>query len=244
MKSLFAALSFLTRFPAARWARFDTADVARSAGWFPLIGILLGAICATAASLLREHLPSVIVAVVLIALDALLTGALHFDGLADTADGFGGGSDREDVLRIMRDHSIGSYGGVALILLIGLKIAAYGVLLMRDHWLSTVVLTSMLGRWSILLLAAALPYARQTSSVIQGMGKGSLFWGSLTAVCALLVAEAWRAWVAAAAVLLLTLCSGIYCRRRIGGVTGDTLGANLELCECAALFAFLWSGHP
>ncbi|MGH8335335.1 MAG: adenosylcobinamide-GDP ribazoletransferase, partial [Gammaproteobacteria bacterium] len=191
MKSLLAALSFLTRLPVGRWAQFDATDVARSAGWFPLIGLLLGAICGAAAALLREHLPLAIVAVVLLALDALMTGALHFDGLADTADGFGGGKECEDVLRIMRDHSIGSYGGVALILLIALKVVAYCVLLQREHWFQAILLTAALGRWSMLLLTATLPYARKTSSIIEGMGKRSLVWGTLTPACALIVSQLW-----------------------------------------------------
>ncbi len=112
MRSLLVAISFLTRLPAGRFAAFNAEDVSHSAGWFPVVGLLLGAIYALAAFLLKSHLPLVMVAVLLVILDALATGALHFDGLADTADGFGGGKNREDILRIMRDHAIGSYGGV------------------------------------------------------------------------------------------------------------------------------------
>ncbi len=108
MKWFLAAIAFLTRFPVGRWVAFDAEDVAHSAGWFPLIGTFLGAIYSLAAVLLKGHLPSAVIAVLLVLLDALATGALHFDGLADTADGFGGGKDREDILRIMRDHAIGS----------------------------------------------------------------------------------------------------------------------------------------
>jgi adenosylcobinamide-GDP ribazoletransferase len=241
MKSLIAALSFLTRLPVGRLANFGARDVARSAGWFPLIGMLLGAICAATAFLLRQYLMLPIVGILLVGLDVLLTGALHFDGLADTADGFGGGKDREDVLRIMRDHSIGSYGGTALILVIGFKAVAYSILLQCGHWFQAIVLIAALGRWSMLLLTAALPYARQTASVIESMGKNSLLLATLTTACALLASQLWRAWAAASAVLIVTLCFGLYCRRRIAGVTGDTLGANLQLCECAALLAFLWS---
>jgi adenosylcobinamide-GDP ribazoletransferase len=139
MRSLPAALSFLTRFPVGRWVQFDAAGVARSAGWFPWIGILLGAIYGAAAALLRDRLPLPIPSIVLVALDALLTGALHWDGLADNPDGFGGGKDREDVLAIMRDSRIGSYGGVALVLLIALKMAAYSLLLGHEHWFEIIL---------------------------------------------------------------------------------------------------------
>ena len=238
MKSLIAAISFLTRLPVGRLVKVDAGDVARAAGWFPFVGLLLGAIYAGAAWLLRGHWPDVVVAVLLVALDALLTGALHFDGLADTADGFGGGKDREDVLRIMRDHAIGSYGGTALVLLVALKVAAYS-LLARDGRLVALLLTPAFGRWSILLLTAALPYARETASVVKGMGIGALLAGTVTVAAAL--AAALQYLPGMLATIVVSFVFGLYCRRRIGGITGDTLGANVQLCECAALLAFLWT---
>jgi adenosylcobinamide-GDP ribazoletransferase len=157
VKSFLAAIAFLTRLPVGRFATFDAADVAHSAGWFPLVGVLLGALYSLTAVLLRNHLPLEVVAVLLVILDALATGALHLDGLADTADGFGGGKTREDILRIMRDHAIGSYGGIALATLVALKVMAYGALLKQSDWMVALTLTPVLGRWSILLLTATLP---------------------------------------------------------------------------------------
>jgi len=240
MRPLAAAISFLTRIPLGRTVTFDAADVANAAGWFPMVGLLLGAICAALAAVLRDHLPGVLVAVILVACDALLTGALHFDGLADTADGFGGGKSRDDILRIMRDHCIGSYGGTALALLIGWKIAAYSAVLQRGHWFLAIILVPALGRWSILMLSAALPYARTTPSVVREMGKSALVWGTLTMAVALGTSQLWRAGAAAGVAIVVTACFGFYCRRKINGITGDTLGANVQLCECAALAVFLW----
>ena len=242
MKSLAAAISFLTRLPIGRLVSFDASDVARSAAWFPLVGCLLGAIGAGAAYLLRGHLPSLLVAAILVALEAVLTGALHFDGLADTADGFGGGKDRDDVLRIMRDHAIGSYGGTALVLLVAFKVAAYSALLGLEQWTPAIVLTPAVGRWSILLLTATLPYARQTASVVRNIEKSALLWGTATVAIVLAASQLWRSGAAAGAAVVVSACFGLYCRRRMGGITGDTLGANLQLCECAALLAFLWTG--
>ncbi len=240
MRSLLAAIAFLTRLPVGRFAAFSSEDVARSAGWFPLVGALLGAIYALAAFLLKGHLPLAVVAVVLVILEALATGALHFDGLADTADGFGGGKTRDDILRIMRDHAIGSYGGVAIATLVVLKVTAYAALMKQTAWLTALLLTPALGRWSILLLTAALPYARTSASVVQGMGKRSLLWGTLLTGIALVAAMSIRACIAAAVVIAVTTVFGLYCRHRIAGITGDTLGANLQLCESAALVTFLW----
>jgi adenosylcobinamide-GDP ribazoletransferase len=244
VKSFFAGVAFLTRLPVGKIAHFDAMDVAHSSGWFPLIGLLLGAICALAAALLRNHLPPAVIAVLLIVLDALLTGALHFDGLADTADGFGGGKTRDDVLRIMRDHAIGSYGSLALAELVVLKTTAYTALLQQNNWLPALILTPALGRWSMLLLTATLPYARPSASVIEGMGKRSLFWGTVPILMALVIGQSERGWIAWAVTAGVTAAFGFYCRHRIAGITGDTLGANLQLCESAALLTFLWVRSP
>jgi cobalamin 5'-phosphate synthase/cobalamin synthase len=244
VKPFLAAVAFLTRLPIGNLTRFDARDVAHSAGWFPVVGILLGSACAGVAALFRGHLPSGVIAALLIAFDAVATGALHFDGLADTADGFGGGNGRDDVLRIMRDHAVGSYGALALAALVALKLTAYTSLLQRNDWPQALIFTPMLGRWSILLLTAALPYARPTESPADGMGKFSLLQGTAAASLALIAARSLRGWVAAGAVGLVTTVFGFWCHRRIAGVTGDTLGANLQLCESASLIAFLFTLSP
>ena len=240
MRSLLAAVAFLTRFPIGRLSSWDAPAVSRSAAWFPLVGLLLGGLYAGAARLLLGHLPLMAIAVLLVILDAGATGALHLDGLADSADGFGGGETPDDVLRIMRDHAIGAYGGIALATLVALKTAAYAALLGRNDWFAPLVLTPALGRWSMLLLTAALPYARPSASVIVGMNKWSLVWGTVTILPAIAAALSARAWIAMAAVTIVSAAFGAYCRRRIGGITGDTLGANLQLCESASLLTFLW----
>jgi adenosylcobinamide-GDP ribazoletransferase len=244
VKSFIAAIAFLTRIPVGKMITCDSSDVARSAGWFPLIGILLGGIYCLAAAILKNHLPLAVVAVLLVILDAMATGALHFDGLADTADGFGGGKTAEDVLRIMRDHAIGSYGGFALAAVVALKVTAYAALLNQGNWIAALILTPAVGRWSMLLLTATLPYARQSESVTEGMGKSSLLWGTAMISVALVAALSVRACIAMVSTVAVTAIFGFYCRRRIAGITGDTLGANLQLCESAALLTFLWSGLP
>jgi len=241
VRAILAAFAFLTRIPVPGAASFDGDDVAKSAGWFPLVGLFLGGVYYLLAQLLRNHLPSLVVGALLVLADVLFTGALHFDGLADTADGFGGGKNIEDILRIMRDHVIGSYGGVALVLVVALKMAAYSEILKGNGWISAIILTPALGRWSILLLTAALPYARQSASAIQGMGIRSLVWGSVLMLAALGAALSIRAWISMVVVILVSACFGVYCKRQIKGITGDTLGANLQLCESAALLVYLWT---
>jgi cobalamin 5'-phosphate synthase/cobalamin synthase len=240
VRSFAAAIAFLTRIPVGRWIEFDAADVARASGWFPFVGAILGALgCALAAGL-RHHLPVAVAAVLLVALDALLTGGLHYDGLADTFDGFGGGKTREDVLRIMRDHCIGSYGGTALGLCLLLKVAAIAALLDGGDWWRALILGPALGRWSILLLTATVPYARQTTSVVEGMGKRALLWGTLAAAALVAGAQSGAAILALAFVAIWTAGFGRVCMRRIAGITGDTLGANEQMSEILVWLVFLW----
>src|SRR5207244_1861333 len=103
MRLLGAAIAFLTRVPVTVKVPFDTADVGRSTRWYPLIGAMIGGVYAEMQQLFSSWLPPLVVAVLIVVAEALLTGALHMDALADAADGLGGGWRREDVLRIMRD---------------------------------------------------------------------------------------------------------------------------------------------
>ena len=211
-----------------------------------LVGGLLGGISLGALWLLSRLFPPLVTAVLLVAIDAVLTGAMHFDGLADTADGFGGGRTREDVLRIMRDHAIGSYVAVALVLVIALKVATLVTLAGSRHVVSGLLLAPVLGRWSAVLLSATQPYARppehdgpnSVGSPTRFVGRPELIIASVTAVS---IAAAVGRWFGAAAVLLVAVASvwwGWRCRRRIGGVTGDTLGAGIEMSECLVLLLF------
>jgi cobalamin 5'-phosphate synthase/cobalamin synthase len=144
VKALLAAIAFLTRVPVpARWC-FDAPDVGRATVFFPLVGAAIGGVAVVALKLLSVRvawgqgprfggpwLPPALTAVCLVSLTAWVTGGLHLDGLADMADGFGGGRSREEVLRIMRDPSIGAFGATALVLLLSGKVLSLGSLIER-----------------------------------------------------------------------------------------------------------------
>ncbi|HET9551537.1 MAG TPA: adenosylcobinamide-GDP ribazoletransferase [Anaeromyxobacteraceae bacterium] len=232
------AIAFLTRLPVPGAAGFDGADVGRAAPLFPAAGALLGAILAAAGWLLAPRLPPLLTAALLLALAALLTGALHLDGLADTADGLGGGRTREDALRIMRDHAVGAYGASALVLTLLVEVAALSALAGRPGAAAWIVLAFTASRWSPVALSRFLPSARA------GAGLGAATAAHVSTV-ALLVATA-IAGVAAVPLRLPGLAAllaafafaaafGALCRRRIGGVTGDTLGASAQLVEALVL---------
>src|ERR1035437_10403392 len=153
MRSLLAAIAFMTRTPVPGVTTFDAVEVGKSARWFPAVGLLLGTFYMLLLRLSAARFPASVIAVLIVLAEALLTGALHFDGLADMTDGFGGGRTREDVLRIMRDHAIGSYGGTALVLLIALKVTVIGALIERHQALPFLLLAPALGRWAIVPLS-------------------------------------------------------------------------------------------
>lgn len=238
-----AAIAFLTRLPVPSRLVFDAKDVGRSARWFPLIGLMIGGFLVAALQILTAVFPALVTAFLIVAIDALITGALHLDGLADTADGFGGGRSREDVLRIMRDHAIGSYGAVALIVVVAIKASALAELIVRHRAAAWLALMPMLGRWSVVLLSATQPYARRLDqdgapsggAVSDFVGRVELVVASATALPSAFILATWRGLAAALLVLAASGLWGWYCRRRIGGVTGDTLGASVEISEVLVL---------
>jgi cobalamin synthase len=154
------------------------------------------------------------------------------------ADGFGGGRTREDVLRIMRDHVIGAYGGVALILVILAKVAAISALVETGRADVYLLVAPALARWATVPTARLLPYARREggagAAVTEHVGWTEV--AGATAIAAAVSALAgWRGAACAGAVVVASALNARVCMRRIGGVTGDTLGANTEVCETIVL---------
>jgi adenosylcobinamide-GDP ribazoletransferase len=239
MKAIAVAAAFLTRLPIRVAA--GATDVAGAVRWFPLIGGALGVIAALSAWVLRELLilPAPLTATLVVGFGAWVTGAIHLDGLADTADGFGGGHTREEVLRIMRDPAVGSYGALAVLFVVSTRMAAVSALLDRGAALPFLVAAPAVARWTISLLAAWLPYARSED----GLGRAVTHqrdrtgpWVSTTVAFLVVFVTLGMNGVFVVAVSLLTAIGvGRAARRRIGGVTGDVFGATVELSETAVL---------
>jgi adenosylcobinamide-GDP ribazoletransferase len=232
-------VAFLTRLPVGRAAALDGSDVARGAPFFPLVGAGIGAVVGGAAAGLTHILPALVAAAIALAIGAALTGALHLDGLADTADALTAPS-RERALAIMRDHATGAYGTTALVLDLIAKTTALAALAAHHDVVAFAVVAGALSRAAPVALAATL-------ASVRGEGVGASFAGHVArarAVAAVVVAAAIAVAVggihgaelvgiAAALVLLLGLCF----KRWLGGVTGDLLGAASELTEVTALVA-------
>ena len=239
LRGLAAALAFLTRVPVGRWMALDGADIARGAVWFPLVGAGIGAVTGGVVAALAGPLTAPLAAVLGLAVAAALTGALHLDALADTADALGAWT-RERALEIMRDHSIGSYGGVALVLDLAVKGVALAVLAERHGVVRFAVCAAVAARIAPVLLSAALPYARTTAGLGRALGgtgaiRCTAAVAAGTAVCVGLAGRDGVIVLAVAAVVVVV--AGVGSARWLGGITGDVLGATTELCEAAALIA-------
>jgi cobalamin 5'-phosphate synthase/cobalamin synthase len=234
-----------------QWS-FDVRDIGRAAIFFPLIGAAIGflqyGLLAGAEWLSRraaQHsgqshtLPVSVLAVLLVATGVLITGALHLDGLADTADGFGGGHTRDDVLRIMRDQAIGAYGGVALVLVLGLKAASIYSCVEHGVAARFLVIAPALARASVVALGFLAPYARAAEGSLgnatQSMGLPEVVVSAATAITLAIWLAGWRGGAALGMTALVSFLNARLGMKKIGGITGDLLGANIEICESLVL---------
>ena len=235
LEDALVAFRYLTILPLPR--RRAPGDLGRAAGWFPVVGLGLGG-CIALASLAADRLvPPGVGAILLVALWAGLTGGLHLDGLADASDGLGGGWSRERALSIMRDARSGPFGVTAIVLVLGLKAATVATLPEGIAW-RALMLAPVLGRAGPLLLVALCPAARTEGAghaLAASARRPSLLAGGLVAVVvSVAMLGAWSA-LLLAVTALLAWGWAVYLRRRIGGFTGDTLGALVEVTEAVSL---------
>ncbi|HEX3644645.1 MAG TPA: adenosylcobinamide-GDP ribazoletransferase [Vicinamibacterales bacterium] len=233
---LLVAVQFLTRLPVPIAAELPQDALPDSARFFPVVGaiVALGAIAIDL--VVGAHANRSVSVVLILIYVVIVTGGLHEDGLADAADGFGGGWTKDRVLAIMRDSNIGSFGALA----IGGSLLARFVFLTSlpaGDFHRVLLAGQVLGRWAMVPLAYWLPPARND----QGQGarlarKTST--STLVAATALAVIPVSFAGGPAAMAMIVAAggvaaVTGAYYRRRIGGITGDCLGATCQLTECA-----------
>lgn len=232
---LFASFRFLTIIPLSFWAEKDNQNFKYGLIWFPFIGLFIGCCTAGLVKGLSFFLPYQFCCVAGLFLLAGVSGFLHLDGVADTADGFFSSRPKEQILEIMKDSRIGPMG---VIILLFLLVTKYSVLssLSLPMMLSALVLMPISGRCAIMFQMSILDYAREKNG-----GLGALFNSSslkrktFTAFLFLMFISVWL--VGSYGFILLAGCVlgnfwfAILCRRKIGGYTGDTLGSSCELTE-------------
>jgi len=243
MRGLLVACRYLTRLPLPRSA--VAGDLGRAAGWFPVVGLILGLLLAGGGLVTDWLVPPLLAAVLMVGLWALLTGGLHLDGLADATDGLGGGWSPEERLAIMRDVATGAYGVTALVLVLGVKIAALAGLPVELRW-RALVLAPVLGRVAPLLLARLCPPARAEGAghaFALTVGPRGLAAAGLVAFGASLgLFGPWGLLPVALAAMAASVFAG-YLRVRLGGLTGDCLGAAVEGIEALTLVTVAVLAH-
>lgn len=256
-RHLLLAVQFFTRIPVtgrlAAWAGYSPQMLRRCAVHFPAIGWLMGAAAAAVlwaalAALHGQPHAALVAAALATAATVWLTGGFHEDGLADTCDGLGGGATREAALRIMKDSRIGSYGTLALVLALTLKIALLALLAARGAngagaGAAALVGAHVLSRAAPLVQMHCLRYVGEADGskskpvVAETLPARSVACGLLWAAPAVLLLGAVHGWGAAACALLALLLALLYVtrlvRRRLQGFTGDTLGALQQAGELA-----------
>jgi adenosylcobinamide-GDP ribazoletransferase len=233
MKPLLAAWRFLTVVPLpGTWGTAEE-DLARSVRWFPLVGLLLGVAAAALGYGLTLVAPPAVVAAAMVVILVSFSGGLHLDGLADTADGFFSSRSRERILEIMKDSHTGAMGVMAIVCVLLLKFAALSSLPPGRLW-AAALLMPLAGRSALVMHMALLPYARPSglgAIFYRQNARRAAFWaaGVLALVAGgLLGIRGLAVWAACVAVVFVL---SAYAYRKIGGATGDTLGAVCEVVE-------------
>jgi adenosylcobinamide-GDP ribazoletransferase len=249
LRLFFIALQFFTRLPIPRWVGFEPGWLHQSSRYFPLVGCVVAAVAAAVYAAAALVLPGPVAAVLSTAASIYITGAFHEDGFADTCDGFGGGFNPERVLEIMKDSRVGAYGAIGIACMLGLKCTTLAMLspasaiaaLFLAHPLSRLAATSLIWR---------MEYARaegKAKPMAQQMHGREFAIAALTALlpAALLAIVGGISLAMIGASLLAAGLAALWFarlfQRRIGGYTGDCLGAVQQLAEVAIYLTVLAS---
>ena len=252
VRLFFIALQFFTRVPIPRWVGFEASWLQHASRYFPLVGLFVALVVALVYAAAAWLWPAPVAVLLSTAAGLYLTGAFHEDGLADMCDGFGGGQTRERIMEIMKDSRIGSYGAVALIVTLGLKVTTLS-LLAPGQAIGALLLAHPLSRLAAVSLIRSASYARDAGKakpMAQEMRAAEF---AIATGCTLLPAlvlgalniVAWPALGAAviASAVVAWWLRGLFVRC-IGGYTGDCLGAVQQVSEVAIYLCVLaTAGH-
>jgi adenosylcobinamide-GDP ribazoletransferase len=237
MRLFLIAFQFLTIIPLPFSLRCEKEDLGRSTAFFPLAGLVIGALLAGSNWLLSPWLVRPLVDALLVTLLALITGALHLDGLADVCDGLAARGGRERFLAVMKDSQVGAVGAVGLVLGILLKWQALAAVPDGLKW-QALLLFPVLSRFGQVLTLTGARHARQDglgAAFVAGAGAVPLVVAFAATASALYCLLGLKGEIALIAVCLLTAAGRLFFQRTLGGLTGDTIGCINELNEILAL---------
>jgi len=233
-----AAFGLLTRLPVPVDTALATARGASASWAYPLVGVGVALLAGfMSALLIAMGVPTAVAAAVCIATLTITTGAMHEDGLADTADGLWGGWDRARRLAIMKDSHIGAYGVIALILSLLIHWSALNSLFAQGHIFAPLVVMAALSRANMVLIMHVLPNARDTglSQTVGRPARKTTFVAIGIAALTSLICIGLSVFAALLIALCAALSCGLIAQRKIGGQTGDILGATQQVSQIAVI---------
>jgi adenosylcobinamide-GDP ribazoletransferase len=242
IRPLLAAIQFLTVIPFPKSFTGGEKELEKCLPFFPVVGLLIGIIIAAFDHVMGFIFPPLPASVMTVIAMTAISGGLHMDGLADTADGFFSARPRERVLEIMRDSRTGVMGVLAVVFVIVLKVSVL-ISLFPPFRPGIIVLMPLAGRCSFVVMMTALPYVRREGGLATAFGVGkswlNVLWTSAFLLAAGWLAGHWMGLAASFSALLMAALFSVYCFRKIGGYTGDTLGAGCEITEIIPAIAAL-----
>ena len=242
IRPLLTAIQFLTVIPFPKSFTGGEKELEKCMPFFPVVGLLIGIIIAAFDHVMGFIFPPLPASVMTVIAMTAISGGLHMDGLADTADGFFSARPRERVLEIMRDSRTGVMGVLAVVFVIVLKVSVL-ISLFPPLRPGIIVLMPLAGRCSFVVMMTALPYVRREGGLATAFGVGkswlNVLWTSAFLLAAGWLAGHWMGLAASFSALLMAAMFSVYCFRKIGGYTGDTLGAGCEITEIIPAIAAL-----
>lgn len=236
MKKFLIALQFLTIFPVKVQSEIENKDFGASLLYFPLIGLLIGLLLAVS-TFLFSCLPEFLKATLILLVSIIITGGIHLDGFADTCDGFYGNRPKEKILEIMRDSHIGVMGVIGIAFLLLLKLSLIIALPDGILWKALIAMT-VFARWVQALACSTSSYVRREGKAkhfIEHACKRNVFIGGIFTLALFLLLIQLKGLILFFLSLLPVFLFLSYMKKKIGGMTGDTIGAVSELSEVTIL---------
>ena len=246
LKIFFTALMFYTRIPVPKWIGYSQSYLDRSTRYFPLMGWIVGGFGALVFVIAHNFLPKSTSLLFSMISTILLTGAFHEDGFTDTCDGFGGGWTKQQILDIMKDSRVGAYGAIGIFLMLSLKFQFLSALDGKFIPIALIVAHSV-SRAAILIFRRAYNYVRENDDakakpMAQEVSKKDFWIGMILGAMPLILLPSFHMIFGVISFVVITeFLFSKWIVRRIGGYTGDCLGATQQLCELSCYLGMLVS---